>query len=180
MPSVSEWFVYWLFDASCRDKHKHGCIGATKATRIWMRINQHKNSARIPQPFQYTIIFRGSRKEALAFEAKLRPRPYIGWNVGVGGFSDGGGLKGIQRSPEVREKIRAAALRRWANPVFRAKQLKLLKRTTFGQYDRSGANNPNFGKATSEATKQKMRDKIAERGILGKKNPNYRHGEYCQ
>jgi hypothetical protein len=142
-------------------------------------LHQHQQSARIPKPFRYKIVFRGPRNEALAREAQLRPRPYIGWNIGVGGFANGSGLKGVSRPPEIRAKLKAAALRRWANPVFRAKQLKILKQTTW-RSDRSGANNPNFGKTTSETAKQKMRDKIAERGIVGKKNPNYRHGDYCR
>ena len=40
---------------------------------------------------------------------------------------------------------------------------------------RSGANNPMFGRAMSEETKQKIRDAIDERGgISGSNNPNYR------
>lgn len=176
----TKWFVYWLFDASCQDRRRHGCIGATKATRFYSRLNQHKHSTRIPKPFQYEIIFRGSQKNALALEAKLRPRPNIGWNLGVGGFANGGGLKGIPKSPEQRAKMRNAALKRYTDPTEAIRTSKAVKRGLAG-IDRTGANNPNFGKKMSEKTKQKIRDKIAERGgVSGQTNPNYRHGNCCQ
>jgi len=175
----AEWFVYWLFDDTCQDRRRHGCIGATKATRLYARLNQHQHSARIPQPFRYKIIFRGSRKKALALEARLRPRPYIGWNLGVGGFANGKGLKGIPKSVEQRAKIRAAALRRYTDPAEHARTSKAVKRG-LKRIDRNGANNPNFGKQMSETTKQKIRDRVAARGgMWGTDNPNYRHGRYC-
>jgi hypothetical protein len=176
---MNGWLVYWLFDASCRDRRRHGCIGATKATRLYARLNQHQNSARIPKPFEYKIIFRGSQKAALKLEARLRPKPYIGWNIGVGGFANGGGLKGIPKSPEQRAKMRAAALLRYADPAEGKRTSKAVKRGLAG-IDRSGANNANFGKHHSEATKQKIRNSVIERGgMSGKRNPNYRHGRYC-
>jgi hypothetical protein len=175
----NEWLVYWIFDDACCDKRRHGCIGAVKATRLYTRLNQYQHSPRIPKPFRYKILFRGSRKEAFAREAKLRPRPYIGWNIGIGGFAGGGGLKGIPKSPEHRAKQRAAALRRYADPAEHARTSKAVKHGLKG-IDRSGANNPNFGKRMSEAAKQKMRDSIAAGGgRLGADNPNYRHGRYC-
>jgi hypothetical protein len=175
----NEWLIYWLFDDSCRDQRRHGCVGATKTTRLFARLNQHQHSPRLPKPFRYKILFRGSRKEALAREAKLRPRPYIGWNIGVGGFANGKGLKGLPKSPEQRAKMRAAALRRYTDPAEHARTSKTVKRGLKG-IDRSGANNPNFGKQMSEAAKQKMRDSIATGGgRLGTDNPNYRHGRYC-
>jgi hypothetical protein len=48
------------------------------------------------------------------------------------------------------------------------------------EVDRSGANNSRFGKPVSEATKEKMRQRIAERGgVDGPNNPNFKHGRYC-
>ena len=175
----SEWLVYWLYDGKCICYARHGCVGATRATRLYQRLNQHQHSKRIPPNFQHTIIFRGSQKEALAFEAALRPRPYIGWNVGVGGFADGSGLRGVPKSPEQREKIRLAALARYAKPGEKERTAKAVKKA-FKDIDRSGPNNGHFGKPTSEAAKQKIRDRITERGgVAGSNNPNFKHGHYC-
>ena len=176
----SEWLVYWLYDDACVCYARHGCIGATKATRLYTRMNQHQHSRRIPKNFRYAIIFRGSQKRALALEAALRPHPYIGWNIGIGGFANGGGLRGLPKPPEQREKIRQAALARYAKPGEKERTAKAVKKA-FRHIDRTGANNSHFGKPTSEATKQKMRDKIAERGgVAGPNNPNFKHGRYCE
>jgi hypothetical protein len=43
--------------------------------------------------------------------------------------------------------------------------------------DRAGKNNSMFGKHHSEESKQKISDRVAERGShSGENNPNYRHG----
>jgi hypothetical protein len=75
--------------------------------------------------------------------------------------------------------MRLGALRRWADPTKRAKQ-SLAVKASLADIDRTGANNANFGKRTSDTAKQKMRDRIAERGgVAGSRNPNYRHGHYA-
>jgi len=176
---TSDWLVYWLFNDHCVCYERHGQIGATKATRLYQRMAQHQQNKRTPKDFQYKIIFRGSQKAALALEARLRPTPYIGWNIGVGGFPNGGGCKGIPKSPEHRAKQRAAALKRYADP----KQRELTSRSVkkgLKNIDRSGSNNSRFGKPVSEETKEKMRQKIIERGgVDGENNPNFKHGRYC-
>jgi hypothetical protein len=142
-------------------------------------MHQHRQNKRIPK-FHCTILFKGSQKVALAMEAILRPRPHIGWNIGIGGFPDGKSLRGVPKTPEQREKMKAAALRRYADPAEREKTQRTVKQA-FEYIDRSGANNSRYGAAVSETTKQKMRDRIAERGgVAGEKNPNYRTGEFCR
>jgi hypothetical protein len=171
----SEWLVYWLYDDRCVCYARHGCIGATKASRLYIRLHQHRTRKRFPD-FRYKVIFRGSQKIALAIEAQLRPRPYIGWNIGIGGFANGRGLKGLPKSFEWRAAMSESAKRRYADLAERERMSEAVKRGLKG-VDRTGANNPNFGKTTSEAAKQKMREKIAERGgVSGRNNPNYRHG----
>jgi NUMOD3 motif len=173
----SEWLVYWLFDETCVCYERHGCIGAMKATRLYQRFAQHQNSKRFPKDFGYKIIFRGSRRQALALEARLRPRPYIGWNVGVGGFADGGGLKGIPKPPEQIAKMAEARRQWWAKQT--AKDRAAYSAKMSKAIDNRGKRNPNFGKQQSEATKAKVRAKIIERGgVNGANNPNYRHGRY--
>jgi hypothetical protein len=181
-----KWLVYWLYDPTCMSPIEdnawveHGYIGAAALTHFHQRMNQHRNSKRIPQGFYYSIIFQGSRKEALDLEAKLRPTPGIGWNMGVGGFANGKGLRGIPKSPEQREKMRQAALARYAKPGEKERTAKAVKRG-LKNVDRTGANNPNFGKTTTEATKQLMRQRLKERGgYKGRRNPNYRHGDYVE
>jgi hypothetical protein len=140
---------------------------------------QHQKSARLPKDFRYKILFTGTQRQALTLEAALRPKPHIGWNIGVGGFANGGGLKGIPKSPEQRAKQRLAALARYAKPGEKEKTAKAVKRG-LRDIDRSGANNSNYGKHQSEATKEKVRARIIERGgVFGTNNPNYRHGRRC-
>jgi len=175
----SLWLVYWLYDDKCICYARHGCIGAVKKVRLWSRLAQHQKSTRITKDFRYKILFAGSQKQALAIEAMLRPKPHTGWNVGVGGFANGGGLKGIPKPPEQREKQRLAALARYARPGEKEKTSKAVKRG-LKHVDRSGSNNANYGKHQSEATKEKVRAKIIERGgVSGANNPNYRHGLRC-
>jgi hypothetical protein len=84
----------------------------------------------------------------------------------------------VSKSPEQKAKMRAAALKRWQNAEAREAQSKAVKRGLKG-IDRTGANNSSFGKHQSEETKQKVRDRIAERGgVSGANNPNFRHGRY--
>jgi hypothetical protein len=75
--------------------------------------------------------------------------------------------------------MRAAALKRYRDPAESERTSRAVKKGLRG-IDRTGSNNPSFGKPMSEATKQKVRKRIAERGgLLGKSNPNYRHGRYA-
>lgn len=75
--------------------------------------------------------------------------------------------------------MRQAAIARYAKPGEKEQTSKAVKRG-LKNVDRSGTNNSMFGRRMSEATKEKIRDRIEERGgISGKNNPNYRHGDYC-
>lgn len=170
--------VYWLFDEHCVCIWRHGYIGVT--VRWPHRMHRHRcetESDFLPDNFQGKVLFRGHIKECLALETQLRPRAGIGWNRFPGGLS-GHASKGIAKSPEHREKIRQAALRRYADPAEHERTSRAAK-LGLKNIDRSGAKNAMFGQHHSEQTKQKIRDKIAERGgITGERNPNYRHGRY--
>jgi hypothetical protein len=104
--------------------------------------------------------------------------------------------KGKTRSPESRAKQSAAAKGRskpevWRNLMSKKAKLRytdpneclkmsLSVKKALKGVDRSGANNSRFGKPVSEATKEKMRQRIAERGgVDGPNNPNFKHGRYC-
>ena len=90
----------------------------------------------------------------------------------------GTGSPGIPKSRKTRERMREAALRRYAKPGEKKKTQAAVKKA-FETIDRSGPNNGRFGKPVSEETKEKMRQRIAERGgVDGKNNPNFRHGRY--
>ena len=92
----------------------------------------------------------------------------------------GTGSPGIPKSRKTRERMREAALRRYRDPVEREKTRAAVKKA-FETIDRSGANNGHYGKPLSEATKQKIRDRLIERGgYAGSRNPNFRHGLYCE
>jgi hypothetical protein len=172
--------VYWLFDETCRDPERHGYIGVTVT---WpRRLHRHRceeTSAFLPDKFEGKVLFRGHIKACLALERKLRPHSNIGWNRLPGGLSGHAG-KGVPKSPEHREKIRQAALRRFAKPAERKRLSKAVKRG-LKDVDQTGANNPMYGRHHSEETKQKIRERIDERGgVFGKANPNYRHGGFAK
>jgi hypothetical protein len=167
--------VYWLHDQNCTNPMEHGYIGVTSRQR--RRAIMHRYNRRFPK-FEMTILFRGERIECLNAEAVFRPRPNIGWNKATGGGHESGHLRGIPKSPEQRAKMREAALRRYADPAERDRTKAAVKQA-FESIDRTGANNGRFGKPMSDETKQKIRDKITERGgVSGQMNPNYRHGRY--
>jgi predicted GIY-YIG superfamily endonuclease len=196
-------FVYWLHDERCICPWHHGYVGIT--AHLPVRIAAHrrgngKGAHSLPPDFRVQVLFVGPGIEALELEARLRPRPGIGWNRAGGGQKSCIGykhgeifrqlkakdaarrFKGVPKSPEQREKIRQAALRRYADPAERERMSEQVKRSDkFKNRDYTGAGNPNYGKTTPETAKQKMRDKIAERGgVDGENNPNFRHGRYIE
>jgi len=171
------WIVYWLTDDRCVCPWRHGYIGCTNdiTRKIW----KHRESFRFPLGFKFEVLFIGNRSECFHVEQILRPKPHIGWNIGVGGYHDGQSLKGVPKSPEQREKMRQAALRRYEDPNEHKRTSRDVKKG-LKDVDRSGTNNAMSGQHHSEETKQKIRDKLTNRGgYKGKNNPNYRHGRYC-
>lgn len=178
MAKTTSCVVYWLHDQFGVCWWRHGYIGVTQA---WpRRFYRHRSESKfLPNHFEGEIIFKGSIKQCLALEQQLRPVAGIGWNRFPGGLS-GYAAKGIPKSPEQREKMRAAALRRYSDPAERERTQAAVKEALKG-IDRSGAANSMYGKHQSEAAKQKIRTKIAERGgFTGANNPNYRHGRYTE
>jgi len=87
---------------------------------------------------------------------------------------------GWPKSREHREKLRAAALARYAKQGERERTQEIVKEA-FKTIDRSGANNGHFGKPHSDDSKKMISDKVEERGgHRGARNPNYRHGRYVE
>lgn len=170
--------VYWLYDDTCTDPRFDGWIGATSnwTRRLW----RHRNDGLLPTvDFKFKFLFRGTMKQCLKIERTLRPTPNISWNKYPGGAL-GHASKGVPKSPEQRKRMRQAALDRYKDSYQHEFTSRTVKKGLKG-IDRFGANNPRFGAHLSEETKQKIRDKIDERGGLsGKNNPNYRHGEYSK
>ena len=169
--------VYWLFNDQCVCPWRHGYIGAT--TNWPHRLNRHRRESDFLMHlhFQGQVLFHGTVKQCHALEKQMRPTAGIGWNRYPGGPS-GHASKGISKSAEHRAKIQAATLVRYANPEEHKKTSKAVKRG-LKNIDRSGENNSMFGRHMSEEAKEKVRAKIQERSITGKKNPNYRHGKFC-
>jgi hypothetical protein len=110
--------VYWLFDAACTDPWSHGYVGVTG--NLSQRLKRHRLKRAV---FKYRVLFEGSKQECYAFEAELRPEPFIGWNRGQGG---GGGPR-QPKSAEARERMRAGALLRYADSSEREKMRALMK-----------------------------------------------------
>jgi|SRR5215475_2234956 len=201
MPASEFGYVYWLFDEHCIDVERDGYVGACKRLDVRLRAHQryfgtYKGAVGVPSDFKCKILFTGPIADCRALELKLRPSRNIGWNREFGGKQSALGHKhgkafrklqaaaaserfrGAPKSLEHRAKQSAAALRRYADPAEHLRTSKAVKRGIKNR-DQSGANNPMFGRQMSEATKEKIRAKIKERGISGPTNPNYRHGKYC-
>jgi hypothetical protein len=173
MTKTARGVVYWLFDDSCTDVQQHGYVGMTVSwpRRLW----RHRSESTFPvTEFQGRVLFEGTVKQCLDVELKLRPTAGIGWNKFPGGRS-GHAMKGIPKSPEQRAKMRAAALERYKDPKEHERTSRDVKRgRRRAKVDQSGANNPMYGRPMSEATKEKIRQKIIERGgVSGANNPNF-------
>jgi predicted secreted protein len=202
MPASEFGYVYWLHDDTCADIERHGYVGACTRLDIRLKAHRHyagthKGAVGVPvSDFKVTIIFTGPIRECRALEARLRPDHDIGWNRYPGGYASALGhkhtkifrkraavhaaerFKGIPKSPEWRAAMSAAAKARYTDPTERERMSKAVKKGLRG-IDRSGTNNSMFGRKMSEATKEKIRAKIKERGgVDGANNPNYRHGRY--
>jgi hypothetical protein len=179
MAKATTCVVYWLYNDGCICPWRHGYIGIS--VRWPQRLYRHKIDGthfRVKDT-KWRILFIGTQDQCLELEKQLRPHLGIGWNKAYGGETTGKGIRGIPKSPEWREKMRLAALARYAKPGEKERTAKAVK-NVLRHVDRSGENNSHFGKPTSESAKQKMRNRIAERGgVSGKRNPNYRHGRYC-
>lgn len=192
-------YVYWLYDAGCADPERDGYVGCT--ANLAVRLHGHlfgkgKGAQDLPADFKHRVLFFGPREEALALELELRPGKNIGWNRYRGGGRSSLGTKqsdefrqfqaasakerfaGVPKSPEQREKMRAAALARYVDPTERERTSAAVKKAKKG-VDQSGANNSHFGKPHSPAAKAKISQRLKERGgHAGENNPNYRHGRY--
>jgi len=163
--------IYWLYDERCVCPWRHGYVGMTVS---WPhRLFRHRTESEFPtKHFQGQILFQGTIKQCLKLEQQLRPIAKIGWNKLPGGLA-GHAAKGVPKSTEARANMRAAALARYQRS---GEKERTSKAVLIGIKDRdqSGSNNGMFGKHMSEDAKQKVRDKITERGgINGKNNPNY-------
>jgi hypothetical protein len=166
--------VYWLHDGSCISPERHGYIGVTG--NLSARLKQHRTDKRkgkgaiaVPGEFSCQILFSGPFSECLALEKRLRPDQGIGWNLIRGGQqgwlgwqptkdqrkrlseSKKGQGKGRKHKPESIAKMKAAALRRYADP----NEPRPIADYWRGK-DRSGPNNPRFGMPVSEKTRAKI------------------------
>jgi hypothetical protein len=195
------WCVYWLYDDACEHPSFDGYIGCCSRLDVRLRAHRrnpgtYKGAIGVPPDFKVAILFRGPENIARTIEELSRPKSKMGWNRYRGGGGSPFGykhskefrqrksqeliaskrFKGIPKSSEQREKMRAAALKRYADAVEHTRTSKSVKRG-LKDIDRSGANNPMFGRHMSEATKQKIRDKIDKRGgVSGANNPNWKGG----
>jgi hypothetical protein len=105
--------VYWLYDAACVCPWHHGYVG--RSARWNERLVEHR--CRRSEPFQWQILFRGTRKECVALEWELRPHAGIGWNRSIGGKPS------VDHTEIVREKLRFAGKHRV--PISEATREKL-------------------------------------------------------
>lgn len=102
--------VYWVYDPNCASPERDGYIGCTNSAKRQIPRAMRRFSAT-----DFKILFRGTREECLAVEAKLRPRAGIGWNIAAGGFAYGNGLADIPKPSLQREKMATAGEARYAN-----------------------------------------------------------------
>jgi hypothetical protein len=195
-----DYCVYWLYDDTCTQPSESGYIGCCSRLDVRLRAHRqghgtHKGAVNVPADFKVAVLFVGPENECLAHENLFRPGPNIGWNIRPGGLPSARGtkhtaefkrwhaeaaskrFKGVRKSPEQKANMSAAAFARYADPAEHEKTSRAL----IGKIDNRGKRNPMFGRHMSEATKEKIRAKILERGgVSGKNNPRYRHGRYVR
>ena len=99
----------------------------------------------------------------MKLEQRLRPRPGIGWNEAAGGIHGGGKAPKKERT---RTLMRLAALDRYTDPLERERTSRFVKEG-LKDIDRRGSNNAHFGKPHSEEAKEKIRQRIKDRGKKG-------------
>lgn len=167
MVKTTSCIVYWLRDNTCVCPWRHGYIGISIN---WpRRLKRHRtNLGR--NTFEFDHLFVGSIEECKGLERSLRPTPGIGWNEAPGGIHGGGAAPKKERT---RELMRIAALKRYTDPSERERTSLVVKEGLKG-IDRAGTQNSHFGKPHSEKTKDKIRQRIKERGgMAGANNPMF-------
>lgn len=158
-------YLYWIHLKKHTDIFSEGYVGVSNnPTR---RFSEHKKSnynhileAAIKQydDLCYSVMFEGSEEECYLLENKYRPSEYIGWNMAIGGRKPPISKPGWNHTDDAKKKIADKKI---------------------------GSLNPNFGKKTSDITKQKISDaksgipktddhkrKMSE-AVSGTKNPNF-------
>ncbi len=159
--------VYWLKDLHCLCPWRHGYIGIS--TNWALRLKRHRTT-RGRNSFYFEHLFWGSLKECMKLEQRLRPRPGIGWNEAAGGIHGGGKAPKKERT---RTLMRLAALDRYTDPLERERTSRFVKEG-LKDIDRRGSNNAHFGKPHSEEAKEKIRQRIKDRGgVAGGSNPMF-------
>ena len=135
--------VYWLFDASCVDPERHGYVGVT--ADLPNRLKKHRANER---NLEHRILFEGPEHDCFALEALMRPQKAIGWNKASGGRCP-------PRSAIIRQKMKEAALRRYADPDERRKmsEIQMGRKVTWGA--KVSASKRGISTAT-DATRAKM------------------------
>jgi hypothetical protein len=113
--------VYWLYGSRCRDPFKHGYIGISN--NFPKRVRDHRKDERFPA-FKAAILFTATIEDCLDIESDLRPSYGIGWN-----FAAGGWYPAETRAPETRKKMRAKALKRYADEKERERTSAAVKGT---------------------------------------------------
>jgi NUMOD3 motif len=116
----SMWVVYWLKDESCICLWRHGYIGYSSCLRDrlkYWRVHQ----PRWRKPFEYEVLFVGTKKECRTLEYKLRPERFIGWNYLAGGGKSP--REGVIIAEYIRQRMSEAAKKK--PPISAATREKL-------------------------------------------------------
>lgn len=109
--SCSQYKVYWLHLDNHSDPSKEGYIGITKK-KVTARFREHVSRSKslkthIAKAFskygvdniKLTVLCITDKEHARYMEKKLRPEPFMGWNMSIGGMT----------SPEIPSEVRKAA-----------------------------------------------------------------------
>lgn len=112
--------VYWLYDENCSTPDESGYVGITKCLK--RRVAEHKKS--LGRMFEVEVLFEGDRQHCFELEARLRPRPSMGWNNQQGGAS---GFS-CRDSQSTKQKKRTAALNQLKNPTVKSLRVSYLLR----------------------------------------------------
>ena len=155
--------VYWIHRPDHTDMFTEGYIGFTSlspqvrfcAHKRVARYGQRKNSPvynairKHGEKLIYKVLVIGEKEYCLDLERKLRPKNFIGWNMGIGGDAPAFGVK---PSDENREKMR----QRMTGKKLSQESIEKIRQKSMGH-------KRNVGRANSEAAKEKIRQKALGR-----------------
>lgn len=123
------YIVYWIRNENHTNISLEGYVGVT--SNLPRRLREHKRNKdnynvkkNLNQGAIIEIIASGTKEECYQLEQELRPEPYIGWNIIMGGLISNG-FKGRTHSEETKQTLRKLYKGKKRGPLSEETKLKI-------------------------------------------------------